>query len=227
VGTPQTTEPFTQNGHPYLMEADEYGSGAKVGAARIIDMADEKKPVVISNMRLQVNQEKNQNDPSQNADPGASEQFQGYEAHYCTLPTRVNPTRVACTFIVSGFRVFDIADPKHPQEIAYFNGKVLPSSNPLHQGAFAMAAPAFSPRADEFWYSDGNLGFYAVKLTAAAKRMATVGVPAAPPRRPTTTAPPPGPAPGRLPATGLPARIPGLALLCLGAVAARRQRRVG
>lgn len=225
VGTPQTTEPFTLNGRPYLMETDEYGSGSKVGAARIIDIANEKKPIVISNMRLQVNQEKNQNDPSQNADPGASEQFQGYEAHYCTIATRVNPTKVACTFIVSGFRVFDIADPKNPQEIAYFNGKVLPDSNPLHQGAFAMAAPAFSPRADEYWYSDGNLGFYAVKLTAAAKRMPTGARPAVPPKKPVTTAPPPRAAPGQLPATGLPLLLPALALACIGACAAHWRRR--
>jgi hypothetical protein len=226
VGTPQTTEPFTLNGHPYLMETDEYGSGAKVGAARIIDIADEKKPVVISNMRLQVNQEKNQAG-DQNADPGASEQFQGYEAHYCTIPTRVNPTRVACTFIVSGFRVFDIADPKNPQEIAYFNGKIKPDSNPLHQGAFAMAAPAFSPRADEFWYSDGNLGFYAIKLTAAAKRMSVVAPPAVPPKKPVATPPRPGAAPGSLPTTGLPLLLPVLALTlgCVGAAAARWRRR--
>ena len=226
VGTPQTTEPFTLDGHPYLMETDEYGSGANVGAARIIDMADEKKPVVISNMRLQVNQEANQNS-DQNADPGASEQFQGYEAHYCTIATRVNPTKVACTFIVSGFRVFDIQNPAKPQEIAYFNGKVFPDDNPLHQGAFAMAAPAFSPRADEYWYSDGNLGFYAVKLTAAAKRSAALDAPAAPPRKPVARPAGAGSAdPGTLPTTGLPVLLPLLALLSLaaGVVVARRRR---
>jgi hypothetical protein len=38
VGTPQYAEPFTQNGHPYVMEVDEYGSGSCVGAGRILDM---------------------------------------------------------------------------------------------------------------------------------------------------------------------------------------------
>ncbi|MCA1720326.1 MAG: hypothetical protein LC779_04190 [Actinobacteria bacterium] len=140
VGTPQTTEPFTVNGHPYLMETDEYGSGSKVGAGRIIDIADIKKPVVISNMRLQVNQEKNQADPEQAKDPGASEDFQGYEGHYCTIPTRVNPTIVACSFIVSGFRLFDITDVTKPQEIAYFNGKVPPAA-----AKRVTAAPATKP----------------------------------------------------------------------------------
>jgi hypothetical protein len=183
VGTPQYAEPFTQNGHPYVMEVDEYGSGSGVGAGRILDMdapgapvaypaGGDKQPVVISNMRLAVHQQQAQSDYS--GDPGASVQFQGYKGHDCTLPTRVDPTVVACSFIVSGLRVFDITDPQAPQEIAYFNGKVVPDSNPMHQGAWAMAAPAFSPRANEIWYSDGNLGFYAVGLTPNAHRIGTV-----------------------------------------------------
>ena len=227
VGTPQTTEPFTLNGRPYLMETDEYGGGANVGAGRILDMADEKKPVVISNMRLQVNQEKNQAS-DQNADPGASERFQGYKGHYCTLPTRVNPTIVGCTFIVSGFRLFDITNPAKPQEVAYFNGKVLPDDNPLHQGAFAMAAPAYSPKnKGEYWYSDGNLGFYVVRTTAAAKRSAALDAPAAPPKKPVTAPTRTGSGsggPGQLPATGLPILLPLLAAACVGGVALGRRR---
>ncbi|MCU1592275.1 MAG: hypothetical protein JWP11_3531 [Frankiales bacterium] len=205
VGTPQNAEPFTLHGHPYMMEIDEYGSGSNVGAARILDMADEKSPVVISNMRLQVNQAADQAGDQKN-DPGASVQFQGYEGHYCTLPTRVDPTIVACSFIVSGLRVFDITDPAAPQEIAYFNGKVLPdANNPLHQGAWAMAAPAFSPRANEIWYSDGNLGFYAVGLTPNAVRL--------------------DPAPVETPEVPVSALLPLAALLVLGAIVGLRRRR--
>jgi hypothetical protein len=203
VGTPQYAEPFTQNGHPYVMEVDEYGSGSGVGAGRILDLADETHPVVISNMRLAVHQQQAQSDYAD--DPGASVQFQGYKGHYCSLPTRVDPTVVACSFIVSGLRVFDITDPTAPQEIAYFNGKVLPDDNPLHQGAWAMAAPAFSPRADEIWYSDGNLGFYAVGLTPNAKRVEAPG-----------TEVPEIPMTGLLPLTGL---------LVLATVVAIRRRR--
>jgi hypothetical protein len=223
VGTPQYAEPFTQNGHKYLMEIDEYGSGANVGAGRILDMTDEKKPVVISNMRLAVNQEKAQTG-EQTADPGATAQFQGYRGHYCSLSTRVNPTIVPCTFIVSGLRVFDITDPAKPQEIAYFNGKVLPSSDPIRLGAFAMASPVYIPERREVWYSDGNLGFYSVRLTPAAKRLAAA--PAVPPKRPVAKpAAPPSTAPGSLPTTGLPVALPALALVALGAYGLVRRRR--
>jgi hypothetical protein len=204
VGTPQNAEPFTQHGHPYMLEFDEYGSGSNVGAGRVLDMADETHPVVISNLRLQVNQQADQAGEQKN-DPGAGVTFQGYEAHYCTLPTRVDPTVVACSFIVSGLRVFDITDPSAPQEIAYFNGQIHPdANNPEHQGAWAMAAPAFSPRADEIWYSDGNLGFYAVGLTPNAQRVVT------------------DPAVPEVPVSAL---LPLAALLVLGTSLAVRRRR--
>ena len=39
-------------------------------------------------------------------------------------------------------RVFDIRDPQHPREIAYFN-KPAPNTLPLISGAYAMSAPVF------------------------------------------------------------------------------------
>src|SRR3954451_6433822 len=50
---PQNAIPFTEDGHPYVLEFDEYnaatlgsGSADDVGAARIIDIADEAHPRV-------------------------------------------------------------------------------------------------------------------------------------------------------------------------------------
>jgi len=91
-----------------------------VGAARIIDIADEHSPTVISEMRLAVNDAANRAGP-QKDDPGAGDPAQGYAGHYCAVPQRTDPGIVACSFIISGLRVFDIHDPYHPNEIAYFN----------------------------------------------------------------------------------------------------------
>ena len=44
IGTPQITIPVTINGHPFVIEMDEFGDGANIGAARIIDIADETSP---------------------------------------------------------------------------------------------------------------------------------------------------------------------------------------
>jgi hypothetical protein len=166
VSTPQIAIPITIGGHPYILEMDEFGGGAKVGAARIIDVADETKPKVISNIRLEVNSAEAQADASQNADNGASSSLQGYDGHYCTVPQRVDPGVVACTFIASGLRLFDIRDPYAPKEIAYFNGPIAPALNPTEgPSAYAMSSAAFVPSRSEIWYSDGNSGFWALKVT--------------------------------------------------------------
>jgi hypothetical protein len=177
LSTPQNATPFTSNGHKYLLETDEFGDGKHIGAARIIDIQNEKKPFVVSNMRLAVNK------GDATADPGDDQPFQGYQGHYCTLPSRVDPNIVACSFIMSGLRVFDIRDVKHPKEIAYFNKPVMPGSRmiPTKAGAFAMAAPAYDEKSGDIWYTDGNSGFYVVRLTNGAgvnrfaKRIVTPG----------------------------------------------------
>ncbi len=165
LSTPQNATPFTKDGHKYLLETDEFGSGHQVGAARIIDIQNERKPFVVSNMRLAVNK------GEQTVDPGDDQPFQGYQGHYCSLPSRVDPYIVACSFIMSGLRVFDIRDVAHPKEIAYFNKPLIPwttSTYPNKAGAFAMAAPAYDGATHDIWYTDGNSGFYVVRLTKAA-----------------------------------------------------------
>jgi hypothetical protein len=97
-------------------------------------------------------------------DHGASSALQGYAAHYCSVPSRVEPGVVACSFILSGMRLFDIRDPYHPREIAYAN-YVGTSSQGGPASAYAMSAPALVPQRGEVWYSDGNSGFYALKVT--------------------------------------------------------------
>ena len=165
LSTPQNATPFTLDGHKYLLETDEFGSGRRIGAARIIDIENEKKPFVVSNMRLAVNE----GGPTQ--DPGDDQPFQGYQGHYCSLPSRVDPHIVACSFIMSGLRVFDISNPAHPREIAYFNKPLMPGANPFYPrkaGAFAMSAPAYDQKTGDIWYTDGNSGFYVVRLTNSA-----------------------------------------------------------
>jgi YVTN family beta-propeller protein len=171
ITIPQIATPITIGGHPYLMEIDEFSTdgvtfvssnGPIVGAARIIDIADEQHPKVISNIRLQVHQPENRAAIAQ--DPGAQSPAQGYAGHYCNVPQRQDPGIVACSMIVSGLRVFDIRDPYHPKEIAYF---VAPNKTSQTAGApsnYAMSSPSFAPERKEIWYTDGNSGFYSVRL---------------------------------------------------------------
>jgi RTX calcium-binding nonapeptide repeat (4 copies)/LVIVD repeat len=173
MSIPQNAIPVTIDGHPYVVEIDEFGAGEAVGAGRIIDIADEANPQVISNLRLEVHQPENF-DAIAN-DPGTFSPIQGYAGHYCNVPTRVDPQIVACSMILSGLRVFDISDPYHPKEIAYFNAPVQPRT--VNEGNseasnYAMSSPSFVPERNEIWYSDGFSGFYAVKLTNDAAVLA-------------------------------------------------------
>jgi hypothetical protein len=204
VSIPQTAIPVSIHGHPYLVEVDEFSRlngpqgpfdrAAPVGAARIIDIADDTKPHVVSNLRLQVNMPENEKGP-EGSDPGGTPVI-GYTAHYCSVPSRVDPGIAACSFLSSGMRVFDIRDPLHPKELAYANFPVNhPSPEPP---SWAASAPAFVPERGEIWYSDGFSGFYAVRFlngvwpfkTASTGSPATVAAArAAAPTSPAPSAP--------------------------------------
>ncbi len=173
---PQTPIPVTIKRHRYLVEVDEFTRDTiqnffggqsmtrpedMVGAARIIDIANPKRPRVVSDIRLEVNQPAARAG-AQSSDPGAGTAT-GYTAHYCAVPRANEPGIVACSFILSGLRVFDIRDPLHPKEIAYFNPPTK-TGTPYN----AMSAPAFVPERNEIWYTDANYGFYVLRMTNRA-----------------------------------------------------------
>ena len=174
---PQNAIPFTEDGKPYVLEFDEYtqstlnpsGDPDAVGAARIIDISDETQPRVVANIRLAINQSAEHKAAREAGDPGTTSPAQGYAAHYCNIPTRVDPKIVACSFIASGLRVFDISDLIHPREVGYF---VAPSKADTQNGYdgsnYAMSQPAFVPERREIWYTDGTSGFYSVRVSESA-----------------------------------------------------------
>lgn len=173
VSIPQNTIPVTIKGHKYLVEFDEYARSTTsynptdpVGAARIISIDNDRKPTVVSSIRLQVNQPAARA-TDQKSDPGAQYGVQGYAAHYCAAPRAVDPGIIACSFILSGLRIFDVHDPLHPSEVAYFN-QPAPNTLPLKSGAYAMSAPSFDLKRHQVWFADGDSGFWAVHVTNGA-----------------------------------------------------------
>jgi hypothetical protein len=168
-----------------------------VGAGRIIDIADETAPQVISNLRLEVHQP--ENFEAQAGDNGADNPVGGYAGHYCNIPTRVNPTIAACSMILSGLRVFDIRDPLNPREIAYHHAPADPRDVPpfvINPPAsnWAMSSPSFVPERNEIWYSDGLSGFYNVRLTNGAWPGGAT-TPGTSPQTPSSDPPPAGSSP--------------------------------
>lgn len=169
IAVPQNSIPVTINGRSLLIEFDEGSSSAnqgqiEIGAGRIIDISDECRPRVISNLRLAIHQPEfaalRASDSGQ-AVPG------GYSLHYCNVPTRIDPKIVACSGVLSGLRIFDISDPDNPKEVAYFNAPISPKIG-LDQANYVMSSPAFAPERKEIWYTDAYSGFYAVRVTNGA-----------------------------------------------------------
>jgi hypothetical protein len=239
VSIPQNALPITIDGRHYLFEIDEFaGRGvpsnepdAPVGAARIIDIEDERNPFVVSTIKLEVHLAEHRDDLVNEGLP-----YIGYTGHYCGVPREVDPVIAACSMVQSGLRVFDIRDPENPREIAYFNSAGFPTPGDPDAQAFAMSRPSFVPERAEIWYADGNSGFYVVRLTngawpgvAASGQAPAQSGPSGPgaPAAPAPTAAPGGSSGGGgvLARTGAaaPARA-ALALLALGTVLRRARR---
>src|SRR4051812_22471029 len=108
---------------------------------RIVDIADERKPTITSKLMNEVDNPLNC--PlvvGDNTAPGpgvlAGGDFQTklllaalfvYDAHYCSVDRTHDPTLLGCAQSLSGVRFYDIRDPKHPKELAYYMpGTVAP-----------------------------------------------------------------------------------------------------
>jgi len=165
---PQVAQPFTRNGHRYVLEVDEFVDlfsfsgladikNSPVGAARIINVDDPRHPFQVSDIRLQVHQPAD-HAGEQTKDPGGNNPLGGYAGHYCSVPTRDNPEIAGCSMIGSGLRLFDIRDVENPKEVGYFN-------KPTEDGGAAYSQPAWDPANDSVWYTDEGTGFHVVKLT--------------------------------------------------------------
>ena len=63
--------------------------------------------------------------------------------------------------------MFNIEDPLRPREVAYASFPA-PKGAPLKSGAYAMSAPAFDIKHQQVWYTDGDGGFFVLKLTNGA-----------------------------------------------------------
>ena len=163
--------PFSTAGRPHVLFVDE----ASRGAARIIDIADETRPRVVTKLKTEIQMPENlglanrdtRRPPKENHGrvPGAF----GYDAHYCNIDRPVDPTIAACSEFQSGLRVFDIRDVHHPKEIAYFNpggdGNAAPGGFGGTYSGFTSAQPRIIPERGEIWFTDQDRGFYVVRFT--------------------------------------------------------------
>ena len=158
----QSTLPVTYQGKPYLITVDEGGAQDVNGSIRFVDIANERSPTVASHIRLAIQGASNLATRRKDL---AGESIFSYDAHYCDVDRRTNPTALACGYFNAGIRVFNIVDPLKPREIAYFNPPAQTGRNAELPGSDHAQAPAFgslpgiSP-------ATGSLGLKVADLTA-------------------------------------------------------------
>ena len=147
MSIPQNAIPVTIDGHPYVVEIDEFGTLDEVGAGRIIDIADEASPRVVSNLRLEVHQPENFDRIA--GDPARACRSRATPATTATCPTRVDPgDRRLLDDPLRACGSSTSAIPHHPREIAYFNAPIGAAADarvPGHE--LGDVEPVVRPRA--------------------------------------------------------------------------------
>ncbi|WP_425302849.1 LVIVD repeat-containing protein [Nocardia wallacei] len=135
----QHSIPVTYDDHHYLFTVDEAGSGG----VKLIDVEDDAHPRIRNTVKLEINLPENQDSAMASSMGGG---VFGYDAHYCTADRPHNPTAMACGWVSSGVRVFDVRDPFDVHEIAYYNppaqtGRNLDLWNSPHAWASIVGVP--------------------------------------------------------------------------------------
>lgn len=153
----QHTIPVTIAGKPYVVMVDEGGSAGLADAAgaqascdaglspfpmaRLYDITDETRPVLVSKMMLETHNPAN---CSKVVPDIAGLSIFTYGSHYCSVDNRDNATALACSYFNSGIRVFDIRNPVRPKEIAYYNpasATSQPGSSHARFGQWKVGGP--------------------------------------------------------------------------------------
>jgi hypothetical protein len=156
-------------GRPYILFTDELGSAGTNraaacaqnlppdGFARLIDVSDETNPFVTAKIMLEVH------DPANCAATltDSTNPIFRYDAHYCTVDDPKNGKLAACSYFQAGIRVFDIRDPYHPKEVAYYKPGAVGSAARPGSDLAERVVPSGSSR-DHDW-SSSNSRFIKIK----------------------------------------------------------------
>jgi hypothetical protein len=180
----QVPQRATIGGHPYAIATDENGATRQTpqdcaqgtspfGFLHIVDVADPSHPAVVSTVALQTD------DPAncpRMAAQGAALSELAFSSHYCAVDDPDHTTAVACTWMGSGLRVFDVRDPRHPRELAYYippgrpdvvRGDLLHAAIIGNANLDATGSPVrwrHAPGGWQLWFASTQNGFQIVRL---------------------------------------------------------------
>lgn len=167
-----TARRFRNGGRTYIYSSDEWPTAGFCpwSHSRIIDITDEAHPVKVSDIVLEVNELAN----------CASTELDiaNYSAHYVGVDDVDNATTLFTTNYSAGLRVWDIHDPAHPREIAYWHPVPNPRVPAVALAEFFGsssdlwdAVPTYvryRPETGHIWIASYSAGFQILQLTESA-----------------------------------------------------------
>jgi hypothetical protein len=152
-------------GVPYLVGAGELE--ASPGSwPRISNIADETKPRVVGQFRLQMNMKENCPAPGPiakatggiNGDPGTA------ASHFNDVDSATDTRLGLFPFLYAGLRIVDLRNPANPVEVAYFK-----------PGDSCMSHVRYVPQTGHIWFACTESGFHVIKLTPELRQ--SLGLP--------------------------------------------------
>jgi hypothetical protein len=171
-GGRQHTETYARiNGRDYVIGAEE--ASCPNGNGRIVDVSDPSRPKQVSNLELGAN--KLAGCPTTMAETSRSENLLLSTSHYVSVDDPSNASLAFFSWYTSGLRVFDIRDPEHPVEVAYFNPPVGPSGTQVHDSTTTY--PRYVPETGQVWVGSGVNAFWVVELAPELRPEALRGGP--------------------------------------------------
>ena len=161
AGGRQHTQVYARQGHrEFLLGAEEaYCPG---GNGRIVEITDERKPVQISEITLEVNQAPSCARSADNANGDVLH----YMSHYLSVDDTDHAGLAFYTWYGSGLRVFDISDPANPREVAYYNPPVV-GSDRTHDSSTTY--PRYVRSKGQIWFGSRVNGLNVVELDPALR----------------------------------------------------------
>src|SRR5262245_40566478 len=161
-GEAEAMIPVKIKGHPYIISTDEAGGaggeggwaaacdrGASAfGYPQIIDVGDETNPKIIAKLMLEVSDPANCSVLLAGTPPDFPGTAPGtnlpaisgttnYSEETCVADDPDDARMLACSFQHAGLRIFDVRDPYHPKEIAYWKPPAVRTEVQPSSGSWA------------------------------------------------------------------------------------------
>lgn len=180
--------PANINGVPYLVGAGELGSCP--GAwPKIINIADEKKPIIESEFKLQMNESENCGKSMFGNAEGT--QLGNIASHFNDVDDATQTRLGIFPFVAGGLRIVDLREPKHPVEVGYFKPPAHPGTILNAGGTYwlrlayndqvsdaCMSHALYVPETGQIWFACVSNGFYVIDLVPELRK--SMGFPSIP-----------------------------------------------